>query len=74
VKAPWPDTKRMFTMLRRAEFGRCGTSGLGQAPKCFIAALCAFKDFAGDVPTSPMFLGPCREDFTGPFEGDFHVG
>jgi hypothetical protein len=39
----------------RTEFGRCSTSGFGQATKCFIAALCAFEDFAGDVPTSGVY-------------------
>jgi len=30
----------------------------GSDPQGFIAARSAFEDFAGDVPTSPMLLGP----------------
>jgi hypothetical protein len=43
--------------VRHTEFGGCDTSGSGQAPKCFVATLGAFKDSAGDVPTSLVFLG-----------------
>jgi hypothetical protein len=57
----------------RTEFGRCSTSGFGQATKCFIAALCAFEYFAGDVPTSRVFLTPDRKYLTCSFKGDFHI-
>src|SRR5260370_28092 len=53
---------------------RCGKSGFRQAPKCCFASHRAFEDFAGDLPTNVMLLGPGQEDFTGSFEGDFHIG
>jgi hypothetical protein len=58
----------------RTKFGRCGASSFRQATECFIAILCAFEDFAGDVPSSRMFLAPDREYLTCPFQGDFHIG
>src|SRR6266852_3159168 len=65
---------RASSNTRRPEFGRCGKSGFRQAPKCCFASHRAFEDFAGDLPTNVMLLGPGREDFTGSFEGDFHIG
>jgi len=56
------------------EFARCGASGFGHALQCFVATFCAFDDFAGDVLTGPMFVGPGLEDFACPFEGNFHIG
>jgi hypothetical protein len=47
---------------------------LGQGPKCFIAALCAFEDFAGDMTASGVFLTPDRKYLACSFQGDFHIG
>jgi hypothetical protein len=60
--------------VSHTEFGRCSTPGLGQIPKCFIAALCAFNDLASDVAASLMSLAGHPEDLTCPFKGDFHIG
>jgi len=60
--------------VSHTEFGRCNTPGLGQTPKGFIAALCAFNDLASDVAASLMSLAAHPEDLTCPFKGDFHIG
>ena len=58
----------------RAELVRCNASGGGKGPECFLPALCALEDSAGDVPPDIMLLSPDRQDPACPFEGDFHIG
>lgn len=60
--------------MRRTEFARRDTSGLRQASKRSVAALCAFEDLAGDVAANRMLLGADREYVACSLESDFHIG
>jgi hypothetical protein len=59
---------------RRTELGRGYTPRIGERRQSFVAALCACKDSAGDVPSDRMLLSPDREYLAGPFKGGFHIG
>jgi hypothetical protein len=60
--------------VRPAEFGRRGAAGLRQAAKRSVTAFGAFEYFNGDMPPRVMQLASGCENFTGPIEGDLHVG
>jgi hypothetical protein len=52
---------------------RSGISGLSKPAQGGFTTADTFGYFAGDIPTSPVFLTTSQKKQTRPFKGDFHI-
>jgi hypothetical protein len=61
------------TLPESCQLHRSGISGLSKPIQGGVTSVGTFDYFAGDNPTSPVFLTAGRKKQTRPLKGDFHI-